>query len=157
MALFSVMAAMAGHTLESESDPLREGSLLELREDTAGSVVGLAGFDGRDVQDRVLFVLAGHVHLLNPAYSSLGQDVSAEWLERIEYVVSGQRIEGDLALPRTWYPFDTLMTLPAERLSYAGTYQTEDPYSREDLAGTKKVADLPTATSSASVWLYRVR
>jgi len=154
--LLSLAPVTAIDALLYESDPQREDTLLALREQVAGRVVGLAGFSERDIQDRVSCVLAGHTHLLNPGYSSLGQDVSPGWLARLEYVVSGRRISGDLELPRTWFPWDTLGAVPAERLALVGRYATEDPFTRNDLPATQRVADLPAEPDTATLWLYRV-
>ncbi|NLG29433.1 MAG: hypothetical protein GX557_16105 [Chloroflexi bacterium] len=154
--LLSLAPVTAIDALLYESDPQREDTLLALREQVAGRVVGLAGFSERDIQDRVSYVLTGHTHLLNPGYSSLGQDVSPGWLARLEYVVSGRRISGDLELPRTWFPWDTLGAVPAERLALVGRYATEDPFTRNDLPATQRVADLPAEPDTATLWLYRV-
>jgi hypothetical protein len=155
-ALLSLTPVTAIDALLYESDPLREDSLLALRGQVAGRVVGLAGFAERDTQDRVSYALAGHTHLLNPGYSSLRQNITPEWLAQLEYVVSGRPIVGNLELPRTWFPWDTLTTIPSARLELVGRYTTEDPITRTDFRRMQKMADIPAEPATATLWLYRI-
>ncbi len=159
LALFAVVAAMASNPLESETNPLDDPALRQLRQAVRGHVVALDGnIQERDVRGRVEFALAGQVHLLNPYYGSFGQDVSPAWLNRVDFVVSALRIEDWRAtILRHWSPFGELATIPGCQLRLEGAYETQDPLTRNDLNDIATPADIELLRQATqTLYLYSV-
>lgn len=159
LALFAVVVAMTSNPLESETNPLDDPALRQLRQVVRGHVVALDGnIQERDVRGRVELALAGQAHLLNPYYGSFGQDVSPAWLNRVDFVISALRIEEwHATILRHWSPFGELATIPGCQLRLEGIYETQDPLTRNDLDDIATPADIASLRQATqTLYLYRV-